>query len=199
VQSRYRSSLDIDLTHMQRWPPSRFVTSSLTSCGRIPILNCRGPIHSGGNEKVVSIHSGGVPIHNGGVSIHSRGMRYDPCRTTTTAGHGIPVSPLHDIVSLQSFIMRVNHPFIAPPPACKVDPIAILLRGHCAIYTLPPTPLLYAKHHTMLVMAISCKGQIPVEPCRAQANLASARYCHYYYCMVYGIKKEVGGGAYLAQ
>jgi len=86
-----------------------------------------------------------------------------------------------------------------PPPACKVDPIAILLRGHCAIYTLPPTPLLYAKHHTMLVMAISCKGQIPVEPCRAQANLASARYCHYYYCMVYGIKKEVGGGAYLAQ
>jgi len=122
VQSRYRSSLDIDLTHMQRWPPSRFVTSSLTSCGRIPILNCRGPIHSGGNEKVVSIHSGGVPIHNGGVSIHSRGMRYDPCRTTTTAGHGIPVSPLHDIVSLQSFIMRVNHPFIAPPPRLQSRP-----------------------------------------------------------------------------
>ena len=54
--------------------------------------------------------------------------------------------------------MRVNHPFIAPL-TCKDYPIAILLHDFCAIYARPPTPLCYATHHTILVMAISCKGQ----------------------------------------
>jgi len=43
-----------------------------------------------------------------------------------------------------------------PPPTCKAYPIAILLHDHCAIYAPPLTPLLYAIHHTALVMAISC-------------------------------------------
>jgi len=37
--------------------------------------------------------------------------------------------------------------------------IAILLRDYCAIYDLSPAPLLGAIHHTILAMAISCKGQ----------------------------------------
>jgi len=45
--------------------------------------------------------------------------------------------PLQDIVSLQSLIVEVNHPFTAP---------------------LLGLTLLYAIHHTRLVMAISCKG-----------------------------------------
>jgi len=45
-----------------------------------------------------------------------------------------------------------------PPPTCKAYSIAILLRDHCAIYAPPPTPSLHARHHTILVMAISCKG-----------------------------------------
>jgi len=45
------------------------------------------------------------------------------------------------------------------PPTCKAYPIAILLHAHCAIYAPPPTPLVYAIHNTLLVMAISCKGQ----------------------------------------
>ena len=53
-----------------------------------------------------------------------------------------------------------------PPPTCKAYPIAILLHAHCAIYALPPTPLLYAIHHTILVMAISCKGQAQVRLCQ---------------------------------
>jgi len=49
----------------------------------------------------------------------------------------------------------------APPPTCKAYPIAILMHGHYAIYTpqLPPPPV-YAIHHTILVMAISCKDQL---------------------------------------
>jgi len=68
-------------------------------------------------------------------------------------------SPLPDMVSLESFIVAVDHPVIAPPPTYKAYPIAILLHDHCAIYALPPIPPLYVVHHTILVMAISCKGQ----------------------------------------
>jgi len=43
---------------------------------------------------------------------------------------------------LQSFILGVNHAFIAIP-TCKAYPIAVLLHDHCAIYARPLTsPLL---------------------------------------------------------
>ena len=48
---------------------------------------------------------------------------------------------------------------LLPPPTCKAYPIVLLEYDHCAIYALPPTPLFYAIHYTILVMAISCKGQ----------------------------------------
>ena len=44
-----------------------------------------------------------------------------------------------------------------PPPAAH--PIGILMHDHRATYAPPPTPPLYAIYHTILVMAISCKGQ----------------------------------------
>ena len=66
--------------------------------------------------------------------------------------------PLQDIVLLQRFIVGVNHPCIAPP-TCKAYPIVIRLHDHYAIYPPLPTPPLYAIHHTILVMAISRKGQ----------------------------------------
>jgi len=49
---------------------------------------------------------------------------------------------------------------LLPPPTCIAHTIAILLHIYCAIYDALPTPLLYAIHHTILVMAISCKGQV---------------------------------------
>jgi len=58
----------------------------------------------------------------------------------------------------------VHHPFI-PPPTCKAYPIAILLHDHCALYAPPPTPPVYATHHTILMMAISCKGQLALSRC----------------------------------
>jgi len=97
-----------------------------------------------------------------------------------------------DIVSLQSFIVGVNHPFIAPPSTCKAYPIAILLHDHCAIYALPPTPLSYAIHHTILGMAISCKGQGAPWP------LHDIAITNVVWCMA--CTRRVGwGGSYIAQ
>jgi len=47
------------------------------------------------------------------------------------------------------------------PPTCEAYAIEILLHDHCAIHAPPPTPPLNAIHHTILAMAISCKG-LPV-------------------------------------
>ena len=38
--------------------------------------------------------------------------------------------------------------------------IAILVHDYCAVYASLSTPLLYAIPYTILVMAISCKGQL---------------------------------------
>ena len=46
------------------------------------------------------------------------------------------------------------------PSSCNAYPIAMLLHDLCTIYAPLPTPLVYAIHHTTLVMAISCKGQV---------------------------------------
>ena len=70
--------------------------------------------------------------------------------------------PLQDIVLLRGFCARINHPSL-PSPTCIARTNAILLHVYCAIYDALPTPLLYAIHHTILIMAISCKGQ-PVQP-----------------------------------
>ena len=48
--------------------------------------------------------------------------------------------------------------FYCPHPTRIAHTIALLLHGYCAIYDSPPTPLVYAIQHTILVMAISCKG-----------------------------------------
>jgi len=45
------------------------------------------------------------------------------------------------------------------PPPCIARTIAVLVHVYCAIYDPPPTPLVYAIHHTISVMTISCKGQ----------------------------------------
>jgi len=60
------------------------------------------------------------------------------------------------------FSVGVDHPFISHS-TCKAYPIAIQLHAHCAIYAPltddPPHIPIYAMHHAILVMAISCKGQ----------------------------------------
>jgi len=65
--------------------------------------------------------------------------------------------PSPDILSRLGFCARINHPFIAPP-ACIAHTVTLLLQNHCAIFDPSPTPRFYAIHHTILCIAISCKG-----------------------------------------
>ena len=62
-------------------------------------------------------------------------------------------------VHFKAFLHESIITFI-PPPTCNAHTIAILLHDYCAIYKPLPTSRLHAMHHTLLVMAISCKGQI---------------------------------------
>ena len=46
-----------------------------------------------------------------------------------------------------------------PPPTCIGQTVELLLHDYWAVYGPLPTSLLYATHHTILVITISCKGQ----------------------------------------
>jgi len=48
--------------------------------------------------------------------------------------------------------------FLAPP--CIPHTVAILLHNDCAVYDPPSTSIMYAIQHTILVITISCKGQV---------------------------------------
>jgi len=52
-----------------------------------------------------------------------------------------------------------------PPPICIAHTFAIRLHDYYALYDPPPDLLLYAIHHTILVMAISCKGKDQLVTC----------------------------------
>ena len=45
------------------------------------------------------------------------------------------------------------------PPTCVALTVAILLHDYCKIYDPPSTFLVYATHHTIFAITISCKGQ----------------------------------------
>ena len=76
-------------------------------------------------------------------------------------------------------------PWHCPPPTCKAYPIAILLHDHCAMYVPPPTLLSYAMDHTILVMAISCKGQFATRRAHSSAlapiDVAPLAFTRYYF------------------
>ena len=78
---------------------------------------------------------------------------------TLTLGEGVGVSLYKILFQFKAVVRESIILLLPPPPTCNAYPIAILMHGHCAIYASPPTPPLYAIHHTILVMAISCKGQ----------------------------------------
>jgi len=69
---------------------------------------------------------------------------------------GQPVTQirLYKIFFLFKTLLWESIILVSPHPTCKAYPIAILVHDHWAIYALLPTPLLYAVHHTILVMAM---------------------------------------------
>ena len=69
-----------------------------------------------------------------------------------------PVSLYKIVFHFEAFVHE-SIILLNPPPICTARTIAMLLHVHCAIYDAPPTLLVYAIHHTILAMAISCKGQ----------------------------------------
>ena len=71
--------------------------------------------------------------------------------------HNILAFTVQDILSRLSFLARINHPLIAPR-TCIALTTAIRLQYNCAIFDPPPTPHVDAIHHTIVCMAISCKG-----------------------------------------
>ena len=68
---------------------------------------------------------------------------------------------LHKIFLPSRLLCTNQSTFCCPSPTCIAYRIAILLHDYCAVYP-PTTPILYAIHHTLLVMAVSCEGQAPV-------------------------------------
>ena len=54
--------------------------------------------------------------------------------------------------------------FYCPPPHLQSLPYCNTIARPLLNIRPPPTPLLYAIHHTILVMAILCKGQVLVSP-----------------------------------
>jgi len=67
-------------------------------------------------------------------------------------------NPYKRFVHFESFVHE-SIVLLFLPPTCIAHTVAILLHDYRAIYDPPSTSLLYAIHHTMLVIIISCKGQ----------------------------------------
>jgi len=78
---------------------------------------------------------------------------------TPSVSHGLRWILAFTRYSFTSKLLCTSQSFMCPPPRCIANTIAILLHDHCAMYDPLPTHLLYAIHHTQLVLAISCEGQ----------------------------------------
>jgi len=83
----------------------------------------------------------------------------------------LPTWPLQDVVFLRDCCARINHPFIPRahlhcPPWCNVS-ARLLGSVRLPLQTL----VLYAMHHTILVITILCKGQLPTARCPKRCSL----------------------------
>ena len=111
-------------------------------------------------------------MHGDAAELHV-GTDVLPSTTKASLGTAIKYVSLYKILFRFKALLWVSIILVSPYPTCKVDPIAVLLHDHRAIYALLPTPRLYAVNYTIVVMAISCTGQ------------AATRYIHVrmYVCM----------------
>jgi len=89
-----------------------------------------------------------------------------PCGALPSVGVGPLWGPPLFCFGLYKILFHLNALWwesiilLLPPPTYKAYPIALLL--HEPLRNIrPPTLPLYAVHHTILVMEISCTGQVP--------------------------------------
>ena len=66
-------------------------------------------------------------------------------------GEGVGI---HQIFFTAKLLHTNQSSFYCPHPPALPHTIAILLHDYCAIYDSPPTSVLYAIHHPILVMAL---------------------------------------------
>ena len=59
------------------------------------------------------------------------------------------------MVLIRGLGARIYHPFIAPLHMRIAHTVAILFQYDCAIFEPPSEPRVYARHHTILCIAIS--------------------------------------------
>ena len=67
--------------------------------------------------------------------------------------------PLQDFFYCEA-VVHESIILLSPPATCTSLTIARLLHVYCAIYDASPAPLVYAIQHTILVITISCNGQM---------------------------------------
>ena len=78
-----------------------------------------------------------------------------PRRPNRTSGANRTLAS--DILSLIGCCARINDHCITPP-TCIAHTVAIRLHSYCTVCNPLPTPRFHAIHHTILCIAISCKG-----------------------------------------
>jgi len=105
------------------------------------------------------IHTNNTPIHSMDISTRDRPVQCQGVRPVY-AGSESELSLYKMLFYFLKLYCGSQSSFYCPPPQCKTYPVAMPLHGYCAIYAPPPPPPVYAIHHTILVMAISCKGQV---------------------------------------
>jgi len=93
---------------------------------------------------------------------------YDVCPSQMS----LPPFGLHKILIRFQAVVHESTIRVLPIVIYNAHTIAMLLHDYCAIYAPLPTSLVYAIHHTILVVAISCKGQPPM--CRRRRRLFHA-------------------------
>jgi len=101
--------------------------------------------------------------------------------------HGLSICAMHDMSRLDSkfglykilfhFESFVHKSIVLSflPSTCVALTVAMLLHDYCKIYDPPSTFLVYATHHTIFAITISCKGQLEVGsrrklPCMAPSG-----------------------------
>jgi len=85
------------------------------------------------------------------------------CGSRVTPLDPLPVGLYKIFVYFKVFFCTSESYFSCPSPSASALPthtVAVLLHEYCAINDPPQASRLYAIHHTILVITISCNGQL---------------------------------------
>ena len=141
---------------------------------------------------------GGYPV---GVSISSSSPLTHTLELLTHPTSPVPHPDLYKIFFHFKACVHEQSYFYVPPPLALFTPLQYLCTTIAQCTTLIPTPLLYAIHHIISVLAISCKGQPTALTLQLHGTFEVSKRINLYTILsspiLYGIwhmKGELGGG-----